>query len=1083
MMKKASRLLWGSGWGMMGCAILSQVGIVHAGTAPARADLLKSSGDAYVQQQGTTWSFGTAKVEKEIRLENGRLSLVSFEDPATHHQYIQGPSDPFRFELEGKTVTGASEQWTLAGVHTAVLEQGELSFDLDLRSEKVAVVKHFLLYPRESIIQEALTIKNISPDNETLSDPYFLQIPMLQKEATDIDFSYMTGGGCFWGSWILKTQPLTVNYVRHFDASDNPECLPGKPCTLKWVMGNSIYAPIQVYFNRKTKNGVFVGWDYLGRWASDVGRFRGDPLYVGLKIAGYKKQLAPGASIDTPWAFTGVFSQDLDVMGNQLLDYQYRYKWDYTQDRYFPAIQMLGYWWNGASDFDPKHPGMDVEPVSTFRKVFRMADEMRSVGADMYWRDYGWWDIAGDWNGPDFAETGRYLNKYGMKQTLYTIVYDAQQGSKVIGDHPDWAIYRGGHFAGQYVLDQSKPGVIDWELKVLQDQVKKWGAFEWRKDDSPLHAVDGDQTPMLSQDQGFRSLLRRFLKRNPQNAFHGCDGGGNDLGYEVLRMANAWQMSDGCVGRYREYYASYLFPPDKLLNMPDGWNPDKFNKAEWFGLLWSSFPMTGDTLDPAKNEQLRLLIDIYHYLGKEGVVGRWVKIYHPPVTGDTPDWYLERMSQDNLRGIIIPGHDVKSPIVIYPRGLLPDAIYNVSYQQRGSVEQRRGADLMAKGISFSRVEDGELIYLGLPMHPGSPADKIPPSVPSELSVTVGTHMDQIGVELRWKAATDNNWISYYEIYRNGEAIDKVAKGTFYFDHSAGADPASRYGVAAVDGSGNLSPMIFTQAAGTTPTSVLDDTSGLLKYSGAWKHERRVWSTYDGTQSVSAGAGNAVELAFEGNRIAWYGRLGNAMGRADVFIDGKWDQTVDAYDADEIPNFLLYERSFSSIARHVIRIVVRGDHQWRSAGNAIALDGLQVGRTPMKVVDNAAEGIKYQGADWKHSRGWEAASGKDASWTSVEGDSTTYTFRGNRIAWIGKCCPVCGTADVYLDGKLETTVDTYKPDFHRFRVNAQGAWQGPVFEKSWPDTGEHTIKIVVQKERNMLSRGSEVYLDSFQVGQP
>ena len=31
---------------------------------------------------------------------------------------------------------------------------------------------------------------------------------------------------------------------------------------------------------------------------------------------------------------------------------------------------------------------------------------MRRVGGDVYWRDYGWWDIAGNWQGPDFAEAG-----------------------------------------------------------------------------------------------------------------------------------------------------------------------------------------------------------------------------------------------------------------------------------------------------------------------------------------------------------------------------------------------------------------------------------------------------------------------------------------------------------------------------------------------------------------------------------------------------------------------------------------------------------------------------------------------------
>ncbi len=1060
-----------------------QAGATNAKHIPGQTGLLKTSEDAYVRQNGTTWTIGTSKVEKKIELTAGHLMLVSFRDPLRHHEYIQGTSDPIRFELDGAAVTGESETWKLSGVHTELLKQGELLFEIDLRTDKVAVSKRFLLYPHESIIQEALTIKNISSMDETLSDPYFLQMHLLQKEASQVDFSYMTGGMCFWGSWILKTQPLTPAFSRHFDASDAPECLPGKPCRGHWSMGNSIYAPIQVYFDRKTKDGVFVGWDYLGRWASDAGNYQGGPVYVSLKVSGYKNKLPSGASVNTPWAFTGVFGTDLDDMGNQLLDYQYRYKWDYTQPQYFPAIQMLGYWWNGASDFDPKHRGMDVEPVSTFRKVFRMADEMRYVGADMYWRDYGWWDIAGNWNGPDFFETGRYLDNYKMRQTLYTIIYDAQQGSQVVTNHPDWLIYRGGNFAGQYVLDQSKPGVIDWELGVMQDQVQKWGAFEWRKDDSPLHAVNGDDTPMLSQDQNFRSLLKTFLDRNPKNAFHGCDGGGNDLSYEVLRMANAWQMSDGCVGRFRDYYASYLFPPDKLVNMPDNWDPARFNKADWYGLLWSSFPMTGDTLDPVKNEQLRVLIDIYHYLAKQGVVGRWVKIYHPLVNGDTPDWYLQRMSQDNLRGIIMPGHDLKTPVTIFPKGLLPNQKYNISYQQRPGVEERLGSEIMAKGVNFQSMQDGELIYFGLPRHPGSPADKTPPSAPGNLVTSFATNMSYIGVELSWTPASDDNWISHYEIYRDGKPIDKVAKGTYYFDHSAGADLGARYEVAAVDGSGNISEKIQAKGTEVSPAAVLDDASDLLKYSGTgWKHDDNVWEVFNGTQSVTSQAGDAVELTFEGNRVAWYGRVGDSMGRADVYIDGKRDQTVDTYDADEVPNIPLYVRTFSSIGRHTIRIVARGDHQWRSSGNSIVLDGLQAGKAPVNVVEDTA-GIGYAGSGWKHSQGWRSASGGNASWTTHEGDAAEYTFQGNSITWIGKRCLSCGTADVYLDGTLAARVDTYAPDFNEFRADVQGSWQVPIFEKSWVTSGKHTIRIVVDHELNMLSTDREIYLDALQIGQP
>jgi hypothetical protein len=1072
-------------------------------------ELLSKSGDAFVLQAGNRWLLGTSKVEKELDLKGGHLYLSSFKNRDARRDYVQGLSEAFRFELNGEAVTGQSRSWTWDKVRTESLSRGEILFTLVVRDDTVKVSLSYLIYPGESIIQEWLDIENISGREVVLEDPFFLQMHVLQKEVPQLDFSYMTGGMCFWGSWILKTSPLTPTYARNFASNDAPECLPGQGCPKGGSMGNSIYAPIYVFFNRKTRDGVFVGWDYLGRWASFVGNYNGEPLNVGLKVAGYKKSIAPGGSVETPKAFTGVFEGDLDEMGNQLKDYQYRYKWDYTRDAYFPATRMLGYWWNGASDFDPKHHGADVEPVSTFRQVFRVADLMRYVGGDIYWRDYGWWDNAGDWNGPDFAESGRYLAKYGIPQTIYTIVYDAEQGSRVATQHPDWLIHKGGHFAGQYVLDQSKPGVIDFELNLLENQVRKWGDYEWRKDDSPLHVVGSDATVLLAQDQNFRKLMKDFLDRNPGSAFHGCNGGGNDLGYDALRMAAVWQMSDGCVGRYRDYYASYLFPPDKLETQPDNWNPDKIEPTgAWRGLLWMSVALTGDTQNPAKLEGVRQLFDIYHYLAKEGVVGRWVKVYHPAVTGDSPEWYLERLSGDNLRGIIIPshspttpstidkGHDdftlgelknppAHGPVTIFPKGLLPGTTYSVSYQQSKETANRLGSDLMSHGIALPNLEQGELIYLNLPLHPGSAADKTPPSPPRQVSMGLGTNMGYVGVEVTWLPATDNNWVSYYEIFRNGAAIDKVAKGTYYFDHSLGSDLALRYEVRAVDGGGNASEKSPAAGSHTSGALIVDDANQNLKYTGnGWKHEEHVWDVYDGTQSRTRQAADAVEYEFEGNRITWYGSLGESMGKADVFIDGHYDRTVDCYDADEIPNVAIYARAFEVDGRHKIKVVARGDHQWRASDSWVVVDGFKIGKDHIVVVeDPPGRGIVYGGSGWQHSDGWEAAEGQNVSWTGQPGDSAEYKFHGDGITWVGKLCPDCGMAAVYIDGNLDAAVDTCEADYHPFRSDLQGGWQAPVYEKTWPVPGDHSIRIVVRAEKDMISRGHQVYLDAFQVTGP
>ena len=1107
--------------GMMtfaGCGMLALFFAADAlcGAGPEVNGTLRRSGDAYVEQQGTQWTFGTAQARRKISLEKGHVALTSLKNLITGHELVEGRSDMFQFDADGQAVNGHSGSWTFERAHTEVLPQGELQFTLILRDGGLEISQNYIIYPQETIVQEWLTIKNTASRAVTLKDPFFLDVRLLQNEVSDLDFSYLTGGACFWGSWILKTRLLDPGYERTFKSTDVPECLPDQPCPKPWdTMGSSVYAPIYVFFDRKTRDGLFVGWDYLGRWISHVGKYDGNSVNVGLQVAGYRKALNPGESLETPRAFTGVYERDLDEMGNQLKDYQYRYKWDYTRAEYFPAVRLLGNWANGAADYSMsgftvnayKQPARDVDPTSTFRKVFRTADLLRYVGGDIYWRDYGWWDKSGDWHGPNFQETGRYLAKYGMRQTIYTIPYDAAQSSRVVTTHPEWAVDKGDQeFGGLYYLNQAKPEVTDFELGVLNQQVQKWGDHEWRKDDNPLHDVDGDSTPLLAQDQNFRKLVKTFLDQNPGSSFHGCNSGGEDLSYEALRMATIWQMSDGCVGRYRDYYASYLFPPDKLVNMPDGWDPDKYNRASWRPMLWSSISMTGDTADPAKLEGVRQLIDIYHYLARGGVVGRWVKVYHPRVTGDSPEWYLQRMSADNRRGVIIPSHSPETPatvyrghdefsseqvrnppeggpVTVYPKGLLPDTTYHICFQDSNATANDAGSNLMSKGIVLAKPAAGELIYLNLPMHPGSAVDNTAPTTPQQVRKVVGTNMDYIGVELSWVPASDDNWISYYEIFRNGSAIDKVAKGVYYFDHSLGADPAARYEVQTVDGSGNRSAKAAAAGPKTTAALTVDDASAELHYTGGgWKHERGLPAVGNGTLSVTSQPGDSVGYEFRGNRVTWYGSLGASMGIADVYIDQRLDRVVDGYDADEIPNIAIYSRTFPAFGEHTLAIVARGERQWRSKGNNVTIDGIQVGREKTKIVEDAPEGgVTYSGADWKHTRGWQPASGGSISWAAKSGDAAECRFRGQRITWVSKLCPSCGMADVYADESLDAIVDTYAPDFNVFRPEYQGGWQTPVYERSWTAAGDHVIRIVVRDDKNMLSAGSVVYLDAFQVG--
>src|SRR5260370_40449069 len=118
---------------------------------------------------------------------------------------------------------------------------------------------------------------------------------------------------------------------------------------------------------------------------------------------------------------------------------------------------------------------------------------MRYCGADVYHRDWGWWDRAGDWNGPDFRATGAYLRKSGMGQLIYAFLYTVDPASKVAREHPDWLL------PGN-TLDMSQPAVVRFMNGQLDSFVQRWGRLEWRNDSFFTAPRNRDDTPMLGQD-------------------------------------------------------------------------------------------------------------------------------------------------------------------------------------------------------------------------------------------------------------------------------------------------------------------------------------------------------------------------------------------------------------------------------------------------------------------------------------------------------------------------------------------------------------------------------------------------------
>ena len=140
--------------------------------------------------------------------------------------------------------------------------------------------------------------------------------------------------------------------------------------------------------------------------------------------------------------------------------------------------------------------------------------------------------------------------------------------------------------------------------------------------------------------------------------------------------------------------------------------------ARWTRQVWALSLLSlwaGSTRLPAEDATIRQdglqwkLVDIYHYLESQGVVGRWVHVYRPLVTGDDPTMYFQRLSRDGRRGIVIPKKPAPGPATIKPKGLQATETYLVSFHESASSESRTGADLMARGVRLEKMPPGELI--------------------------------------------------------------------------------------------------------------------------------------------------------------------------------------------------------------------------------------------------------------------------------------------------------------------------------------------------------------------------------------
>ncbi len=176
----------------------------------------------------------------------------------------------------------------------------------------------------------------------------------------------------------------------------------------------------------------------------------------------------------------------------------------------------------------------------------------------------------------------------------------------------------------------------------------------------------------------------------------------------------------------------------------------------------------------------------------------------------------------------------------------------------------------------------------------------------------------------WPAATDDHTaVSSYVVRRRiGTGSWTTIANTVAARSLRVAMPfatSTQFAIAGRDGAGNVG----TQAESPAVKALLfQDGTSLARYSGRWSATTSSTAS-NGNLRTSTQAGAWVEFKRDARAIAIVGRQGPTSGKAKVYVDGAYAETIDLYRSSARARVVVFSRSWSTPGVHTVKLFVSG----------------------------------------------------------------------------------------------------------------------------------------------------------------
>ena len=272
--------------------------------------------------------------------------------------------------------------------------------------------------------------------------------------------------------------------------------------------------------------------------------------------------------------------------------------------------------------------------------------------------------------------------------------------------------------------------------------------------------------------------------------------------------------------------------------------------------------------------------------------------------------------------------------------------------------------------------------------------------------------------------------------------------------------------------------VLPVAALAQSVSRFEQNDPRITYTGTW---------YSNTNSLESGGsavlanlkGSQVQVVFNGTGINWIGTSDYYSGICYVTLDG-----VQSAVTTSNPNAsTLYQQRLLSVrglapGLHRMTIEVIHSHDAQTNASWIWVDAFEIENGSLVGGTMAAGAGLVQQNDvaanysghWFQNVGAQYGGG-NVNLAVDTGASVDFTFSGTNVTWIGYRDEYSGIAQVFLDGALQATVDTY--------LTPQKA-QTQTYSLTGLAPGTHVLRIVATGTHSDASGGSWIWVDGFQV---